>query len=109
MTRSTSKAEALLEEMLIDAYGDDEQLWAIRQGFADGVEFPVRGRVLGSLVEVLEVDYDGNERRGLFARCTRDGRTHEVSAIDVVFERGSSAALHVDAYRRWLGLEPHQP
>lgn len=101
--------EALLDEVLIDAYGDDEQLWAIRQGFSDGLEFPLRGRVVGSLVEVLEFDYEGNDRRGLFARCTRDGETYEVSAADVVFEPGSSAALHVGAYRRWLGLEPHQP
>ena len=32
--------EALLDEILTDAYGDDEQLWAIRQAFEDNVKVP---------------------------------------------------------------------
>ena len=29
---------ALLEDILVDAYGDDEQLWALRQAFEDNVD-----------------------------------------------------------------------
>ena len=32
--------ETLLDEILTDAYGDDEQLWALRQAFEDNVELP---------------------------------------------------------------------
>lgn len=95
---------ALLDEILTDAYGDDEQLWALRQAFEDGVEFPASARVLGGPVEVLEIDYDGNPRRGLTARCrARDGHEHVVSASDVVLPKGSDGARYLAAYLEWLG------
>lgn len=33
--------DELLEEILTDAYGEDEQLWALRQAFEDDVSLPV--------------------------------------------------------------------
>jgi hypothetical protein len=30
--------EKMIEEITIDAYGDDEQLWAFRQAFEDNVD-----------------------------------------------------------------------
>jgi len=57
---------------------------------------------------VIEVDYDGNERRGLTARCRReDGSEHVVAVSDVVFPQASEGARHVAAYRKWLNLDPH--
>jgi hypothetical protein len=32
--------DALIEEITVDAYGDDEQLWAFRQAFEDEVTLP---------------------------------------------------------------------
>jgi hypothetical protein len=50
---------------------------------------------------VVEIDYDGNERRGLTAKCRReDGSEHMVAAADVVFPEGSSGSLFLAAYRR---------
>ena len=70
--------EALLDEILIDAYGEDEQLWAIRQAFEDDVEVPTDAFVIGEPVELVAIDYDGNTRRGLTARCWRqDGGEHD--------------------------------
>ena len=99
--------EELLEAVLVDAHGDGEQLWALRQAFEDRVELPADALVIGEPVSVVGVDYDGNERRGLTAKCRRDnGGEHVVSAADVVFPGGSAGALHVAAYRKWLGLPP---
>jgi hypothetical protein len=61
--------DELLEEILTDARGDDEQLWAFRQAFEDSVQMPADAFVVGEPVEVLQIDYDGNVRRGLTARC----------------------------------------
>ena len=97
----------LLDEILTDACGDDEQLWALRQAFEDGVRLPADAFVIGEPVEVVEVDYDGNTRRGLTARCRRqDGGEHLVAASELAFPEGSDGARHVAAYRQWLGLEP---
>jgi len=99
--------DALIDEILTDAYGEDEQLWAFRQAFEDNVVLPADGFVIGQPVEVVEIDYDGNSRRGLTARCRhQDGGEHMVAALEVSFLAGSQGAKHIAAYRKWLGLEP---
>ncbi len=75
--------EALLEEILVDAYGDAEQLWALRQAFEDNVVLPADAFVIGEPVSVVEIDFDGNERRGLTATCRReDASEHVIAAAD---------------------------
>jgi tetratricopeptide (TPR) repeat protein len=99
--------DQLIEEITVDAYGDDEQLWAFRQVFEDSISVPCDGFVIGEPVSVVAFEYDGNERRGLTARCRRDdGSEHVVAASEVVLPAGTSAARHLSAYRKWLGLEP---
>jgi tetratricopeptide (TPR) repeat protein len=102
--------DELIGKITVDAYGDDEGLWAFRQAFEDDVTLPSDGFVIGEPLSVTEIEYDGNERRGLTARCRReDGSEHVVTASDVVFPRGSSGARHIAAYRKWLGLDPYPP
>ena len=40
-----SATDELLEEILVDAYGEDEQLWSFRQAFEDELELP--GKAVG--------------------------------------------------------------
>lgn len=99
--------DEMIAEITVDAYGDDEQLWAFRQAFEDDVALPVDGFVIGEPVSVIAVDYDGNERRGLTATCRReDGSEHVVAASDVVFPGTSAGAPIIAAYRKWLNLDP---
>ncbi len=55
--------DKLIEEITVDSYGDDERLWTFRQAFEDDVALPADGFVIGEPVSVVEIDYDGNERR----------------------------------------------
>ncbi len=78
--------DQLIKEIIIDAHGDDEQLWAFRQAFEDNVRLPVDGFVIDEPVSVIRVDYDGNERRGMTARfCREDGAEYVVAIPEVVF------------------------
>lgn len=96
---------ALLEEIITDAYGEDEQLWAFRQAIEDGVPLPVEGLIIGESVSVTKVDYDGNPQHGLRASCQKlDGKTYTVSLADVEFSDDSTMAPYVKAYRQWLGV-----
>ena len=89
----------------MDAYGEQEQLWAFRQAFEDNVPLPAEGSVVGEPVVVLAFDYDGNERRGLTAKCrTADGLKHVVAAADLLMAPGTEAGRYVAAYRKWMGL-----
>jgi len=100
--------DELIEDITVDAHGDDEKLGAFRQAFEDDVTLPADGFVIGEPVSVVEIDYEGNERHGLTAKCRcEDGSEHVIAASDVVFPDGSIGAQHVAAYRRWLGLEPY--
>lgn len=100
--------DELIEEITTDAYGDDEQLWAFRQVIEDEVALPADGFVIGEPVSIVEIDYGGNTRRGLTAKCRReDGSVHVVAASEVTFPEGYNGTRYMAAYRRWLGLDPY--
>jgi hypothetical protein len=102
--------DGLIDRITVDAYGDGEQLWAFRQDFEDEVGAPCDAFVVGERVSVIEFDFDGNERRGLTAKCRRaDGSEYVVSAADVVLAADARGARHLAAYRKWMGLSPHPP
>ena len=106
--KGSSELDELIEEIMVDAYGDNEQLWAFRQAFEDNVLWSAEAFVVGEPVTVMEIDYDGNERRGLTARCQREGGSEQViAACDLIFAEGSVAARYIAAYRKWLGIELH--
>lgn len=98
--------DKMIEEIIVDAYGEDEQLWAFRQVLEDEIGLPADGLVIGEPVAVLEIEYDGYELRGLTARCRREnGCEYQIAACDVEFPVGSKGALYIAAYRRWIGME----
>jgi hypothetical protein len=102
----------LIDEITVDAYGLDEQLMGFLQVFLDEVTLPASGGVLGSAVEVVGFDFEGDERRGLVAQCRHGKGKGTVSLVDVCFEPDSIAGWLHAAYRTWLGLPPfpaHQP
>ncbi|MGQ0744859.1 MAG: calcium-binding protein [Acidimicrobiales bacterium] len=103
--------DELIEEIIVDAYGEHEQLWSFRQVFEDEARFPFRGRVVGVEVEVASVDFDGDERRGLIAVCRRAGEVHTVSLLEVIPEGPLPLRTRqlLDAYRRWSGATPLTP
>src|SRR5580692_5676743 len=99
--------DALIETITVDARGDDEKFWAFRQAFEDHIVVPCDAFVIGEPVLAIAFDYDGNERRGLTARCRRaDGAEHVVAACDVVLPPSADAGRYLAAYRRWLGWNP---
>ena len=106
--KDTTDLDDLIEEIIVDAYGEDEQLSASCQVIEDEVPLPADGFVIGEPVSVIKIDYDGNERRGLTAKCRReDGSKHIIAASEVVFPKGPTVARYLAAYRKWLGLNPY--
>jgi hypothetical protein len=103
-----TELDALIYEVIVDANGEDEQLWAFRQAFEDALSLPADGFVIGEPVAVISFDYDGNERRGLTARCRReDGSEHVVAAAEVTFPTNTNLSRYLAAYRKWMGLDPY--
>ncbi len=105
--RKDTDLDDLIEDIITDAYGDEEQFEAFRQAFEDQVSLPTEAQILGETVRVIVIDYDGNSRRGITVTCRHSGdqQDHVFSIADVVFTDPSMARVHA-AYRKWLGLSP---
>jgi hypothetical protein len=104
---TTARLDALIDELTIDAYGDDEQL----TGFLTGAEEALRrgepAQVVGIDVEVLAVDAGPDVRIGLTARIRRADAMYEVGLADLTFPSDSELGVVVAAYRRWQGRPPN--
>jgi hypothetical protein len=100
---TAAELEALIEELTVDAYGDEEQL----SGFLVGAEEAlVRGEhatIVGVTVEVMRVDCGPDARTGLTARVRREGARYEVALADLTLAADSGVGVVVAAYRRWQG------
>lgn len=103
------KIDELIEEIIVDASGDDEQLTAFNEAFKLRVVVPFRAVVLRKRVLVTECQYKGNVRRGLTATCLlEDGTKHIVQACELRVPARMQAAPYLAAYRQWMGLAPKQ-
>jgi hypothetical protein len=97
----------VIEAIITDAYGDDEQLWAFHAALEDGIDLPCDAFVIGEPVALVGFDYDGNLRRGLVVRCRReDGSEYRISATEIVLAEQSKGGHLIAAYREWSGLDP---
>ncbi len=102
--------DELLEEILVDAYGDSEQLTSFEIAFEGRARFPFRARIVGTTVDVTKVRYEGDERRGLTAVCRHEGETLRVALADhTPGVMTHETARLLAAYRRWLGVPPLAP
>ncbi len=102
--------DELIDELTVEAGGEDERICAFLQALEDHIALPCAGFVVGEPVSVIKFDYDGNQRRGLTARCRRvDGREYDVAASEVVIPPGTEGAHYFAAHRKWTGLAPFPP
>ncbi|MDP9334364.1 MAG: calcium-binding protein [Actinomycetota bacterium] len=100
--------DQLIGDVIVDAYGDDEQLLVFCQWFNDTGKFPFTSRVVGVEVQVIAIDYRGDDRRGLPAVCLRNGERHSVSLLDIApaDTTGPDTRRLIDAYCRWAHAQP---
>lgn len=104
MTRRTAaQLDAIIDDLTIDAYGDDEQLSGFLVGAEEALIRGERALIVGVDVEILAVDSGPDERTSLLAHVRRDGRSYEVTLADLSFPAQSALGLVVAAYRRWQG------
>jgi hypothetical protein len=111
LARKKGKADVddLVEETLVNCQGD-EGFWAFCEAFAEHGGFPQDAFVAGQPLSVREVDFDGNEYRGLVAICSAErGEVYRIGLADVVFPESARAYRYLAAYRNWLGIPELEP
>jgi hypothetical protein len=98
-----AELDALIEELTLDAYNDEEQLSGCLVGAEEALVRGEHATVAGVTVEVMSADCGPDARTGLTARVLRDGTKHEVALADQTFAADSALGVVVAAYRRWQG------
>lgn len=102
--RSSARLDALIEELTVDCYNDEEQETGFQVGADEALRRGERAHVAGRELEVRAVVHGPDVRAGLRALVRdRDGIAHEVALSDLVFPDESELGTIVAAYRRWLG------
>jgi hypothetical protein len=106
----TGDLDDLIDEILVDAYGDSEQLTAFEQAFEESARFPFPASIVGVSVDVVRIEFDGDERHGLTAHCRREGEKHQISLADLVPGPVTlETSRLLAAYRKWQGLPEFRP
>ena len=96
--------DAVVADILVDSYGEDEQYAAFLTVLEEECELPTSATCLGSPVTVTGLEH--HWARGLVATCQGPQGAEEVSLADLAFPPDTLAAWIHAAYRRYLGLPP---
>ena len=100
-----------LRELLLDAtadcHDDEEAFWGLFCTLAEGkLNFPLKARALGDLVEVVDLDgAKSSLRRGITALVRQGDREYSVALAELEFvDPDPTSAEWLEVYRYWLGL-----
>jgi len=85
-------------------------LTAFEQAFEESARFPFPASIVGVSVDVVRIEFDGDERHGLTAHCRREGEKHRISLADLVPGPVTlETSRLLAAYRKWQGLPEFRP
>jgi len=101
---SDAELEDRIEEIIVDAYGDDEQLPSFACVLDELLETPAGTTAMGHAVQLTAVE-DGGARVGLRAMVASPTGKWTIALVDVTVDPVAhpGVAMTVTAYRRWLG------
>jgi len=99
---SKAKLAEMVEDAIVDAYGDEEQVMGFQAVIEDNLKVPFATSVLGVKVTVESVHIgNGND---ILAICARNGIRQAVRIVDLPLpEPPPAGAEWIDAYRHWMG------
>ena len=99
---SDDELDELIEQAVVDAYGDDEQRSGFLVMIEEGLALPFQTQVLGVSVAVVGIEQadDGS----VVAVCRRGRMTQRIGVLDLPLPVPAPAgAQWIEAYRRWAG------
>ena len=98
--RRKTRLDRLIEEAIIDCYGESEQLVGLYTMIEDNLALPFGTMVLGVPVTVVRIDL--TQRDAIVAVFRRAGVRQTVPILDLPLpSRRPAGAEWIDAYCRW--------
>lgn len=100
--RKPPDPEALMNEAIVDAYDEDEQIVGLFTMIQDNLKLPFETEILGVPVEVQKVELRGE--RDIVAVCARGRRRQRIPILDLPLPDPTPKGAHwIEAYRFWCG------
>ncbi|MGI5285785.1 hypothetical protein ACQEVF_20935 [Nonomuraea polychroma] len=94
--------DELIEQAIVDAYTDDEQLTGFRVMIGDNLAVPFQTNVLGLRVTVTAIDFLVGS--GIVAICRHGKHKQPIGILDLPLpDPPPAGAEWIDAFRRWAG------
>jgi Calcium binding len=91
--------DELVEQAIVDAYGDDEQLVGLYTMISDNLALPFTTTVLGVEADVVKVDVTDS---GIVAICAHGADRQAISILDLRLPVPAPPGSEwIAAYRRW--------
>lgn len=98
---SEAELDLLIDEAIVDANGEDEQLSGFAVMIADNLAMPFETTVLGVTVTVEKVSETGS---GIVAICVRGKHRQAIPVLDLPLpDPPPRGAEWIAAYDRWAG------
>lgn len=98
---SEAELDALIDEAIVDANGEDEQLSGFAVMIGDNLAVPFETAVLGVTVTVEKVHETGS---GIVAVCVRGEHRQAIPILDLPLpDPPPRGAEWIAAYGRWAG------
>ena len=92
--------DALIDEAIVDAYGDEEQRTGFFTMLEENLRVPFKTEVLGVVVQVKYIDLTGADE--IIAICTRGQKQQAIPILDLPLpDPPPEGAEWIAAYRRW--------
>ena len=97
---SKARLAAMIEEAMVDAYGESEEITGWFTVLEEHLVLPFETRVLGAVVKVGRLDFRGDN--DIVAICTRGREQQAVRILDLPLPSPRPmGAEWIEAYRRW--------
>jgi len=94
-TMTDEAYENILDEALIDSYGDDEQIASFCAYLQNETKPPIYGDIAGAPVQVVDFTNDSSRVAALVDTA---GKHYEIDLMSIEFE---SSPLPIAVYRKW--------
>ena len=106
MTFNESELRELLNEAIVDCYGDDEKFWGLYTMIDESLPFPFPAMVVGEAVSVIGLAGEqSNLFGGIHARVLRDDKEYVVSLTSLnVDTTNAEAAKWLAVHGYWVNL-----
>jgi hypothetical protein len=97
---SAAKLDALIEQTLVEVYGDSEQRTAFYAVLEDSLALPFTTQVFGMEVIVERLDFTADEQ--IIAVCCRGRTRQRIPILDLPLPAPPPVGTEwIAAYRRW--------